>query len=71
MRERAFWMFSTGHRLGDLRRLVRQYSRAQAQVFPSGIYPKGGNYGEAMNFPLPLVEQNNPKFQAGCIDRNA
>jgi hypothetical protein len=26
-RERAFWMFATGHRQGDLRRLVRQYGR--------------------------------------------
>src|SRR5205807_2635254 len=25
--ERAFWLFATGHRLGDLRRLVRQYGR--------------------------------------------
>ncbi|HWZ29290.1 MAG TPA: hypothetical protein VNX15_12045, partial [Gemmatimonadales bacterium] len=27
-RERAFWMFGTGHRLGDLRRLVRQYAHS-------------------------------------------
>ena len=27
-RERAFWLYGTGHRLGDLRRLVRQYERA-------------------------------------------
>jgi hypothetical protein len=37
-RERAFWLFGTGTRLGDLRRLVRQYGRDQARVFPSGPY---------------------------------
>jgi len=26
-RERAFWFFLTGHRQGDLRRLIRQYGR--------------------------------------------
>ena len=25
--ERAFWLFATGHRLGDMRRLIRQYGR--------------------------------------------
>jgi hypothetical protein len=42
-RERAFWLYLTGHRLGDLRRLVRQYGRAQATVFPSGTYHKVGS----------------------------
>src|SRR4030095_10592354 len=35
-RERAFWMWGTAHRLGDMRRLVRQYSRTQNTVLPSG-----------------------------------
>ena len=35
-RERAFWLYLTGHRLGDLRRLVRQYSRTADAVFPGG-----------------------------------
>lgn len=41
--ERAFWMFGTGHRLGDLRRLIRQYGRTAETIFPTGAYPKGGN----------------------------
>src|ERR1043166_7244930 len=35
-RERAFWLYLTGHRLGDLRRLVRQYGRTPDAVFPGG-----------------------------------
>ena len=66
-RERAFWMFGTGHRFGDLRRLVRQYGRSQAQVFPSGAYLKGGTYGTAVVFPLPIEERNNPNYK-GCTD---
>jgi hypothetical protein len=70
--ERAFWMFSTGHRLGDLRRLVRQYGRTPDSVFPNGIFLDGGNYGDDMNFPVPEAEKNNPSDPAGaCIDRNA
>ena len=33
-REKAFWKFGRGQRLGDLRRLVRQYGRTQDKVFP-------------------------------------
>jgi hypothetical protein len=69
-RERAFWLFSTGHRLGDLRRLLRApYSRTQAAVFPNGAFFKGGNYGPDVNFPVSQAEENNPNFR-GCIDRN-
>src|SRR5439155_3271721 len=35
-RERACWMFMTGHRVGDLRRLIRQYQRNAETVFPTG-----------------------------------
>ena len=69
-RERAFWLFLTSHRLGDLRRLVRQYGRAEDDVFPTGNWHKGGPYGDDMNLPVPVIEQNNPNF-TGCIDRNA
>jgi starch-binding outer membrane protein, SusD/RagB family len=70
-RERAFWLFATGHRLGDLRRLIRQYGRPAESVFPTGLYFKGGQtYGPAVNLPLPATETNNPKVQ-GCLDRNA
>ena len=69
-RERAFWMFSTGHRLGDLRRLVRQYGRAENTVFPTGVWFKGGPYGSDVNFPIPFSETNNPNF-VQCTDRVA
>jgi hypothetical protein len=69
-RERAFWMWGTSHRLGDMRRLVRQYSRTQETVFPVGEYHKGGEYGNDVNFPVSSDERNNPRF-TGCIDRSA
>jgi hypothetical protein len=69
-RERAFWMFGTGHRLGDLRRLIRQYGRGAESVFPTGVFHKGGNYGTDVNIPLPFDEENNPNF-AGCTNRDA
>src|SRR3989442_1287716 len=68
-RERAFWMFGTGHRLGDMRRLMRQYGRTVDQVYPIGAWFKGGNYGDAIQMPVPFDEQNNPNF-ATCTDRN-
>jgi len=68
--ERAFWMWGTAHRLGDMRRLVRQYSRTEDTVFPIGEYHKGGEYGSDVNFPVSSDERNNPKF-TGCIDRSA
>jgi hypothetical protein len=69
--ERAFWLYATGHRLGDMRRLIRQYGQAVDAVFPTGAYHKGGGiYGSDVNLPLPIEEQNNPNSQ-GCLDRNA
>lgn len=69
-RERAFWMYLTSHRLGDMRRLIRQYGRSPEAVFPTGAFHKGGTYGPDVNMPVPDVELNNPNFH-GCIDRNA
>ena len=70
-RERAFWMYLTGHRLGDLRRLVRQYNRPANSVYPTGAWLAGtGNYGTDVNLPVTQAEENNPNF-TGCIDRNA
>ena len=63
--ERAFWLYATGHRLGDMRRLIRQYGRDVNTVFPNGDYHKGGVYGPDVNLPLPLEEQ------VSCIDRAA
>jgi len=70
-RERADWLWLTAHRLGDLRRLIRQYGRAADSVFPSGPYFKSQvpTYGSDVNFPVPVDEENNPNFTQ-CIDRN-
>lgn len=68
-KERAFWLFSTGHRHGDLRRLVRVYGEQLSDVFPWGNYIKGGEYSDNVVFPVPQSEENNPNFQ-GCIDKN-
>ncbi len=66
-KERAYWLFLTGHRLSDLRRLIRQYGRGAETVFPTGNYHKSGTYGTDVNTPVPQAEENNPNFQrASC-----
>jgi hypothetical protein len=72
-RERAFWMFSTGHRVGDMRRLIKQYGRSAESVFPTGAWHKGGNYATDVNWPVPQAEENNPNVTKGatCTDRAA
>jgi starch-binding outer membrane protein, SusD/RagB family len=67
--ERAFWLYATGHRLGDMRRLIRVYGRDSETVFPTGDYHKNGTYGPDVNLPIPIEEQNNPN-STGCLDRN-
>jgi hypothetical protein len=71
MTERAFWLWLTGHRLGDLRRMVRYYGLAQNTVYPIGQTIQGDPYGGEMNLPIPFQEENNPLYPSGqCIDRN-
>jgi len=65
--ERAFWLFSTGHRLGDLRRLVDVYGMMPSNVFPWGPYFKGGEYSTNLKFLVPQSESNNPNY-VGCLD---
>jgi hypothetical protein len=68
MSERAFWMYITGHRLGDMRRLVRDYGRSQTTVFPSGAYFKGGTYGDDVVLPLEFDETNNSNYSVDlCV----
>ena len=62
MEERAFWLYSTGHRHGDLRRLVDVYGMQASDVFPWGAYFKGGNYDSNLTFPVPQSEANNPNY---------
>src|SRR5207245_1967916 len=68
--ERARWLWLTAHRLGDLRRLERQYGRPDSTVFPKGSYFKSNFpvYGTDVNIPVPITERNNHNF-TGCLDR--
>jgi hypothetical protein len=56
-RERAFWLWLTGTRLGDLRRLIHQYGHND---FPA-------NPTRDIRFSIPVSETNNPHFKA-CLD---
>ncbi len=67
-REKAFWTFGRGQRLGDMRRLLRQYGRTEANTFPQGVHYKGGAYGTDVNLPVVTDEVNNPNFKQ-CADR--
>lgn len=66
-RERAYWLFATGHRLGDLRRLVQRYGRDAESVFPTGTHYLGDTYGTAISLPFPaaLEAAHNPAV-TGC-----
>jgi hypothetical protein len=68
-RERAFWFYLTAHRLGDLRRMVRQYGLAAESVFPTGAYHKQGlTRGTQVTFVIPQPEENNPEFDASACN---
>ena len=69
--ERAYWLWVTGHRLADMRRLVRQYGMAEDAVFPNGVHPKGVAYGDDINLPIPVQEENNPIGAGQCLNRDA
>jgi hypothetical protein len=76
-REKAFWTFGRGQRLGDLRRLIRSPAyntatrpRTPDTTFPVGNHYRGGTYGTDVNLPVPREEENNLLFH-GCIDRKA
>lgn len=70
--ERGFWLFLTGHRLGDLRRLLRApYGRSESDVFPSGEYHKGDDYGTDVSFVIPFDEENNPEYSVSLCDVTA
>lgn len=65
-KERAYSLWLTAHRLGDMRRLVRFYKRDASTVFPVGDYSGGGTYGTDVNLPIPVQEQNNPNYTGSC-----
>ena len=70
--ERAYWLYLTGHRLGDLRRLIRVYGRSAGDVFPTGGYGALGLFFSStyLTAPIPPDEHENPKF-TGCLSRGA
>lgn len=67
-RERAFWLYATGHRLGDLRRLIRDYARTANSVFPTGSSPKHGVFGNDVNLAISFAEQNNTAYNPGACN---
>jgi starch-binding outer membrane protein, SusD/RagB family len=70
-REKAFWQFGRGTRLGDLRRLIRQYGRTEDDTFPEGGFHKTPfTFGNDVNLPVPDAEMTNPNFK-GCLNRSA
>lgn len=72
-REMGYWQFGRGIRLGNLRRLIRDYGRAAdgSDTFPVGQHYKGGTFATDVNLPVTSDEQvGNPNF-TGCLDRKA
>jgi hypothetical protein len=68
--ERAAWLYLTGHRQGDARRLLRvPYNVTPTHVYPTGAYATGDAYGSAVTAPIPGAERANQQF-TGCINRN-
>lgn len=67
-RERAFWLYLTGRRLGDLRRLVRNYGRDPNTLFPIGPAQTGGQYGPSTAIPFVFATERtqNPYLTSGC-----
>lgn len=68
-RERGFWFYLNATRVGDLRRLQRQYNRPATAVWPTGAYFKGGTYGTDVTLTPSFAEFNNTAYK-GCTDRN-
>jgi hypothetical protein len=69
--ERAFWLYLTGHREGDLRRLVRQYNYSVDAVYPWGLYPWPSaarvSYGDLVVIPVPAQEKEKNVLYNGCV----
>lgn len=84
MKERAMWLYLTGHREGDLRRMAHVYHRDPLTLWPTGTvvspafppaYPDattldGAIYGSDVVFaPDPNERVNNPLY-GGCVNMN-
>lgn len=71
--ERAYWLFLTGYRQGDLRRMIRQYSRFSEDIYPIGLWGPIAisQYGTDVNLAVPQAEIDvNPAY-GGCENRDA
>jgi len=69
-RERAYWLYLTGHRHGDTRRLVRQYGRPTITVVPTGFdAARNALYGTDLVLAPPPAERQNNSLYTGCLDR--
>jgi hypothetical protein len=74
MGERAFWLYATGHRQGDLRRLLKVYHRNAVNVYPSGpydnpiVYQPVALYGDDVVMLPPQSEQDYNPVYTGCED---
>ena len=70
--ERAAWLFVTGNRQGDLRRLIRMYGHDPESVYPTGAYmgtSETGTYGADISLAIPAAESRNPLFR-GCLNHD-
>jgi starch-binding outer membrane protein, SusD/RagB family len=63
--ERAFWMYVTGHRLGDWRRVLRPpYNGGLFSFVTSDVYPVGTGIMNILEFPTPQTTNPNPNYVA-------
>ena len=69
-RERAFWFYLTAHRLGDLRRLVRQYQRPPSRCSRRARTTSRVSPGAQVSFIVPQPEENNPEYDASACKPN-
>jgi hypothetical protein len=74
-RERAYWLYLTGHRQGDLRRLIRQYGGSVASTYPFGEYhfPNDQDriiYSPEVTMSASLDEARFNPLYRGCENRD-
>jgi hypothetical protein len=82
MTERAYWLYATGHRQGDLRRMLRPpyraapYNFTQSSVYPTGAYSNPTYTGPTVAYGADVVatpaasEKRFNRKYAGCFDLN-
>jgi len=84
MKERAMWLYLTGHREGDLRRMAHVYHRDAETLWPTGTmmepaYPdwfpspgveNGSQYGHDTVYGPDVAEHTRNPLYGGCYDTN-